>query len=192
MNKSMMDYEIYTDGSCLKNPGVGAFAFIIIDNKSKNLYIKSKYYDETTNNQMEMLSSIFAMKYCSDNIDKNQINNKYILFTDSQYLKNGINDWIIKWKKNNWRTSLNADVKNKDLWIQIDYYNQRLKPEWVHVRAHKDNDMNNLVDKIANLTSKNSSDLTDISIYNIISESDYIKKNFSNYKINILSFELNN
>lgn len=164
--------EIYTDGSCLKNPGEGAFAFMIIDHVKKNLHIMSKFYESTTNNQMEMLSCVFALKHLLKNnkIYNSDDNNSVLILTDSQYLKNGINDWIFKWKKNNWRTSTNEAVKNQSIWIEIDNLNQKIKPDWKHVKAHADNPNNNFVDKIANFTARNKRNLTKSEIYQIFDD----------------------
>lgn len=173
---SMSDYKIkiYTDGSCLKNPGSGAFAFLIIDYLSKNLYIMSKFYDFTTNNQMEMLSCVFALEYCITKIFTDCIHltheKNLLILTDSQYLNNGINNWILKWKKNNWKTASNEPVKNQEIWKNIDILNQKLKPDWLHVKAHAENPYNNFVDKLANLTARNARKFSIFEIEQIFSE----------------------
>ncbi len=178
MNKKI---EIYTDGSCLKNPGPGSFAFLIINYEEKKLTIYSKFYSSTTNNQMEMSSSLFAMKYINDN---SFLGLNIAIFTDSQYLKNGINSWIINWKKNNWRTAGGDPVKNKDLWIDIDLLNNILRPSWFYVKAHDSNIFNNIVDKIANQTSKNGIELKKENIYCILRE--FLKNDLEDFNINII------
>jgi ribonuclease HI len=186
MHEKNYSVEIYTDGSCLKNPGIGGFGFLILDHFNKNLYIMSKYYEDTTNNQMEMLSCVFALKYCLYNlINENLKDKKVLILTDSQYLKNGINDWISKWKKNNWKTAANSPVKNQSIWMEIDYLNEKIRPNWLYVKAHADNPYNNFVDKIANLTSKTQRELNQFEINKVFSEF------FSNNSINshICSFE---
>jgi ribonuclease HI len=176
--------EIYTDGSCLKNPGVGAFAFLIIDHFSKNLYIMSKFYESTTNNQMEMLSCVFALRFYLSRIHLESTHAKNILIlTDSQYLKNGINDWIFKWKKNNWKTASNEPVKNQEIWMNIDDLNQKIKPDWLHVKAHAQNPYNNFVDKLANLTAKNSRKCSNFEIDEIFCEF-FKPTNSENFLIN--------
>jgi len=109
--------EIYTDGSCLTNPGNGGWAAIINDGgKIRKISGNEK---NTTNNRMELLAPINALKEMNPN---SQIN----IYTDSQYVKLGITDWINKWINNNWQTSKKEDVKNKDLWIELYNLNKSL------------------------------------------------------------------
>ena len=102
--------KIYTDGSCLNNPGNGGWAAIINDNE----IIKkiSGSVKDTTNNKMELMAPIMALQ----EIDKN---NEIEIYTDSQYVRLGITEWIHKWIKNNWQTSKKEPVKNKELWMQL-------------------------------------------------------------------------
>ena len=102
--------KIYTDGSCLNNPGNGGWAAIINDNE----IIKkiSGSVKDTTNNKMELTAPIMALQ----EIDKN---NEIEIYTDSQYVRLGITEWIHKWIKNNWQTSKKEPVKNKELWMQL-------------------------------------------------------------------------
>ena len=102
--------RIYTDGSCLNNPGNGGWAAIINDN---NVILKiSGSEKNTTNNKMELMAPISALK----KINKNK---KVEIYTDSKYVKLGITEWIHKWTRNNWQTSKKEDVKNKKLWIEL-------------------------------------------------------------------------
>ena len=132
--------KIYTDGSCIGNPGKGGWAAIIFNNNEKKILKGSK--DLTTNNQMELTATIKALEYISTK-DKIQI------YTDSKYVKQGITEWITKWKINGWKTSKKEEVKNKDLWIELDNLNSKNSIEWVWVKAHSDNDLNNEVDLLA-------------------------------------------
>ena len=86
--------------------------------------------------------SIKALEYVSTK-DKIQI------YTDSKYVKQGITEWITKWKINGWKTSKKEEVKNKDLWIELDNLTSKNSIEWVWVKAHSDNDLNNEVDLLA-------------------------------------------
>ena len=140
LNKKF-NFIVYTDGACLGNPGPGGWAAIIIneDNQIKKIYGSEK---NTTNNRMELKASIKAI-----NEIKNCKNIK--IFTDSKYLIDGINNWIIKWKKNNWMTSNKKPVKNKDLWITLDNLLQNLSVEWEWVKGHSGNKMNEEVDLMA-------------------------------------------
>ena len=103
--------KIYTDGSCLGNPGNGGWAAIIIDDKKK-IKIKGSKKD-TTNNQMELLAPIKALK-------KIPRGSSVQIFTDSKYVKSGITEWIHNWKKNGWKTAGKQPVKNKELWTELD------------------------------------------------------------------------
>ena len=132
--------KIYTDGSCIGNPGKGGWAAIIFMNNEKKILKGSK--DLTTNNQMELTATIKALKYISTK-DKIQI------YTDSKYVKQGITEWITKWKINGWKTSKKEEVKNKDLWLELDNLTSKNSIEWVWVKAHSDNDLNNEVDLLA-------------------------------------------
>ena len=132
--------EIYTDGSCLTNPGSGGWAAII--NNDGNIKKISGNEKETTNNRMELLAPINALK----EIDSNS---QIIIYTDSQYVKRGITEWINKWINNNWQTSKKGNVKNKDLWIELYNLNKSLDVKWNWVKAHAGNPMNEEVDLLA-------------------------------------------
>ena len=91
---------------------------------------------------MELTATIKALEYISTK-DKIQI------YTDSKYVKQGITEWITKWKINGWKTSKKEEVKNKDLWLELDNLSSKNSIEWVWVKAHSDNDLNNEVDLLA-------------------------------------------
>ena len=132
--------KIYTDGSCLENPGNGGWA-AIIDDKG-NVKRISGNEKNTTNNRMELMAPINALKNVNsdDEID---------IFTDSQYVKLGITEWINTWVKNNWKTSKKEEVKNKDLWIELYDLNKSLKVRWNWVKAHAGDPLNEEVDLLA-------------------------------------------
>ena len=132
--------KIYTDGSCLNNPGNGGWAAIINqDNKIKKI---SGGVKDTTNNKMELMAPIMALQ----EIDKNQ---QIEIYTDSQYVRLGITDWIHKWIKNNWQTSKKEPVKNKELWIQLYELTKSYEIKWIWVKAHAGNTLNEEVDLLA-------------------------------------------
>tara|TARA_B110000977_G_scaffold201886_1_gene299811 strand:+ start:18090 stop:18545 length:456 start_codon:yes stop_codon:yes gene_type:complete len=144
-----MSTDIYTDGSCLGNPGVGGWAFVVVHNDG----IVSKWANsqcQTTNNIMELTAALKALEYASDK-KMTSIN----LYTDSNYLKNGMTQWIQSWKSNNWKTSNKKDVKNESLWRDLDTLNSKLTVDWIHVKAHANNHYNNIVDKLANEAAHN-------------------------------------
>ena len=132
--------KIYTDGSCLGNPGNGGWAAIIIDDKKK-IQIKGSKKD-TTNNQMELLAPIKALK-------KIPKGSNVQIFTDSKYVKSGITEWIHNWKKNGWKTANKQPVKNKELWTELDDLTYEFKIKWSWVKSHSNNALNNEVDLIA-------------------------------------------
>ena len=132
--------KIYTDGSCLTNPGDGGWAAIInINGEIKKISGNEK---NTTNNRMELMAPINALKYINS---KDPIE----IFTDSKYVKNGITEWINTWVLNNWKTSNKEDVKNKDLWIELYKLNQSLNVKWNWVKAHAGDTLNEEVDMMA-------------------------------------------
>ena len=131
---------IYTDGSCLNNPGNGGWAAIInINNDVKKI---SGSVKETTNNKMELMAPIKALQEIKE---KQPIE----IYTDSQYVRLGITDWVHKWIKNNWQTSKKEPVKNKELWIQLYELTNSFDVKWIWVKAHAGNILNEEVDLLA-------------------------------------------
>ena len=139
MNKDTI-INIWTDGACSGNPGPGGWgALIKFNNSVKKISGSEKY---TTNNRMEMMAVIKALK---DVDAESKIN----LYTDSKYVKEGITSWIHGWKKNNWTNSNKKDVKNKDLWIELDILSQKHNITWNWVKGHSGNIENDIADKLA-------------------------------------------
>lgn len=135
--------EIYTDGSCLNNPWNGWWAYLLKykDKEKKN----SAWVKDTTNNKMELLAIINALKALKNNAKSIEIN----LYTDSNYVKMWITQWIKKWKQNNWKTANKQDVKNKELWEELDKLASSFNINWYWVKAHSTNKYNNIVDELA-------------------------------------------
>ena len=133
--------DIYTDGSCLGNPGPGGWAFII---KYRNGNIKEFSGSEkyTTNNKMELTAAIKAVQYFKKKIIIN-------IYTDSKYLKDGITIWIKKWKLNGWKTSNKKNVKNSDLWKLLEEKIQDHEIHWMWVKGHDENIFNEKADMLA-------------------------------------------
>ena len=132
--------KIYTDGSCLGNPGFGGWAAIIFLN-DKKIKIKGKKRN-TTNNQMELMAPIKALK-------KIPVGEKVQIYTDSKYVKMGITEWIESWKKNNWKTSSKKKVKNKDLWKELDHLSEKYQIKWLWIKGHSGDITNEEVDQLA-------------------------------------------
>ena len=138
--------KVYTDGSCLENPGKGGWAAIII-NESGRIEIKGSK-ENTTNNQMELTAPIMALK-------KIPQGSKVQIYTDSKYVKSGITEWIHNWKKNGWKTADKKEVKNKNLWTKLDDLSNAFDIEWIWVKAHSTNELNNEVDLLARSSANN-------------------------------------
>ena len=132
--------KIYTDGSCIKNPGNGGWAAIIIIDGKKTKIKGSK--KNTTNNQMELLAPIKAL-------NKIPKGSKVEIFTDSKYVKTGITEWIHNWKKNGWKTANKQKVKNKELWTELDILTNEFEIKWTWIKAHSTDNLNNEVDLLA-------------------------------------------
>jgi len=142
-----MEINIYTDGACVGNPGPGGWAAIIIkNNKKEEIFGGEKL---TTNNRMELTAAIKALEYCFKQ-EKTQLSLKQIkIYTDSIYVKEGITVWIDKWEKNNWKTSEKKNVKNVDLWKRLREIAKSNSIEWIWIKGHSDNPLNDQVDKLA-------------------------------------------
>lgn len=141
----MNEITIYTDGGCKGNPGVGAWAFVMYSG-DKLITEQSAGLKYTTNNQMELTAVIVALRTClTSNLDK------IILNTDSQYVKNGITNWINNWKKNGWKTANKKPVKNKELWVELDKLNSKLNVEYKWVKGHAGIELNERCDTLVNI-----------------------------------------
>ena len=137
MNKKV---DIYTDGACSGNPGPGGWG-VLIQYDDKNIEL-SGGDNETTNNRMELMAAIIAL----EEINKDY---KINLYTDSNYVKDGITSWISNWKKNSWKTANKKDVKNKDLWIRLDAAIKGKDISWIWVKGHAGNAGNEQADYLA-------------------------------------------
>lgn len=132
--------EIFTDGSCLGNPGPGGYAAILRYKQTER--VLSKGFFQTTNNRMELLAAIVALEQLKQPC---QID----LYSDSQYLRNGILNWIHRWKKNGWKTANKQPVKNVDLWTKLDQLVQIHKINWIWIKGHAGHLENERCDIIA-------------------------------------------
>ena len=132
--------EVFTDGACLGNPGPGGWGVLIIDSDGRRELNGGEA--DTTNNRMEMLAAIRALEATADAAS-------ITLFTDSQYVKNGITSWIKGWKRNGWKNASKQPVKNRDLWEQLDALTQGRVIEWKWVKGHSGHPENERVDELA-------------------------------------------
>ena len=131
---------IYTDGACSGNPGPGGWAALLIYNgREKEL---SGGEAATTNNRMELTAAIMALEALTRPCTVD-------LFTDSQYVRHGITEWLRNWKARGWRTADKKPVKNEDLWRRLDEARTRHEVVWHWVRGHADDPLNHRVDALA-------------------------------------------
>ena len=135
-----INYIIYTDGACLGNPGKGGWAAIIIEPTGEKEIVGCER--STTNNRMELKAVIEALKEI-------EANSQISLFSDSKYVIDGITKWIKNWKINDWKTTNKKEIKNLDLWMNLDKLTSKFKITWNWVKAHSTNEYNNKVDRLA-------------------------------------------
>ncbi len=133
--------EIYTDGACRGNPGPGGWG-VLMRYQGKEKTLKGAE-PETTNNRMELMAAICALEALKRPC-------KVRLTTDSQYVKNGISQWIQNWKRRGWKTADKKPVKNIDLWQRLDEAVSRHQVDWHWVRGHTGHTENELADQLAN------------------------------------------
>ncbi|UCG74089.1 MAG: ribonuclease HI [Chromatiales bacterium] len=132
---------IYTDGACRGNPGPGGWgALLQYGDKRRELCGGEA---ETTNNRMELIAAIRALEALNRPCD-------VVLYTDSKYVRHGIEDWLPQWKRRGWRTAARKPVKNVDLWQALDELAQHHRVEWRWVRGHMGDEGNERADQLAN------------------------------------------
>ena len=137
------DYVIYTDGSCLGNPGAGGWAAIIIECSTGEVRELHDGERHTTNNRMEMMAAISALQDLPAGVTVE-------LYTDSQYLKNAFTKrWLANWKRNGWMTSQRKPVLNQDLWIELDDLMMLHEVEFHWVKGHAGLNYNERCDELA-------------------------------------------
>ena len=140
-----MSVEIYTDGSCLGNPGPGGWgAILVYGDVEKEM---SGGEDNTTNNRMELLAAIMALEALKRPV-------AVTLTSDSSYLKDGITKWIHGWKKNGWKTAAKKPVANQDLWKRLDQAIAPHQINWQWVKGHAGHPMNERCDDLARMAAE--------------------------------------
>ena len=136
-----MKIEIYTDGACSGNPGIGGWGAVILIPNEQPIHLNGGS-ENSTNNKMELTAVINALQYFNK---KQNIN----LFTDSKYVMNGIKLWIVNWKKNGWKTASKKPVKNRELWEMLDSKIIIHNVNWIWVKGHSGNNYNEEADRLA-------------------------------------------
>lgn len=139
-----MTYHLYTDGACSPNPGKGGWSFILRSNM-KDEVVHTGYDCDTTNNRMELLAVLKGIDHYKSHME----NGKLLVYSDSQYLVNGINEWMEGWKNRNWKRRGDKPVKNDDLWKKIYTLCQGLNVICIHVKGHTGHVENERCDKLA-------------------------------------------
>ena len=136
-----MAVNVYTDGACSGNPGIGGWGVIVLIDDCEPIHLNGGSFN-TTNNKMELTAAIEALKYFKKNSTIN-------LFTDSKYVKDGIESWIVNWKKNGWKTASKKPVKNKMLWVELDNQIARHSINWQWIKGHLGHIHNEQADYLA-------------------------------------------
>jgi len=134
---------IYTDGAARGNPGPAGWGAIIIN--KKKVFEIGGFFKYATNNQMELIAPIEALKY----LLKNKAKMPLEIFSDSKYVILGITEWIFNWQKNSWKNATKKPILNKELWEELYKLSQQFKIEWIYVEGHNDDKYNDRADEIA-------------------------------------------
>lgn len=136
-----MTIEVFTDGACRGNPGPGGWAALVRKDGAEEVFAGAE--GQTTNNKMELMAAIQGLEQLTPN-------SQVSLTTDSQYVRQGITQWIHGWKRNGWKTSQRQPVKNQELWQRLDAAVAKHQVEWHWVKGHSGHRENELVDEAAN------------------------------------------
>lgn len=137
---------IYTDGGCHGNPGPGAWAYVVVDGDGKRIaHEAAGGAPHTTNNQMELDAVIHGLTWISQSRDTDEA---VTVRTDSQYVRNGITNWIHTWMRNGWRTASRSPVKNRERWQTLHELASRLSVNWEWVRGHAGDELNERCDAL--------------------------------------------
>lgn len=141
----MKKVQVIMDGACLGNPGPGGWAAILLHGGNrKELYGCEKH---TTNNRMELTAAIEGLRALRERCEVEVV-------TDSEYVKNGITQWITSWKKRGWVTAQKKPVVNRDLWEELDEQTTRHTMQWSWTKGHASHGDNNRADELASLAAK--------------------------------------
>lgn len=136
----MKNVQLITDGACLGNPGPGGWAAILRYGLQKRELVGAE--PQTTNNRMELTAAVQGLAALREPCEVE-------IVTDSSYLKNGITEWLPRWKRNGWRTAGKQAVKNQDLWMRLDEQVQRHITRWTWTKGHAGHADNNRADELA-------------------------------------------
>ncbi|MEM0805882.1 ribonuclease HI [Escherichia coli] len=150
-NPQLKTVKIFSDGSCLKNPGgPGGYGIVLQYGGEEREF--SDGFHSTTNNRMEMMGALIGL-------ERLKYPCNVILYSDSQYLKNGMTQWMKWWKRNGWMTSDKKPVKNVDLWKRLDEAASRHNVRWKWVKGHAGHRENEICDRLAKIAAFSAADM---------------------------------
>lgn len=141
MARMAPDVVIHTDGACRGNPGLGGWGAVLRYGDNEKFLWGGE--TDTTNNRMELMAAIVALETLTRECTVD-------LFTDSQYVRQGITEWMVDWKRRGWKTAARKPVKNQDLWMRLDEAAARHRVRWHWVKGHAGDPGNELADELAN------------------------------------------
>lgn len=144
--ESQSDIAMFSDGACRGNPGPGAWAYVIQDAQGEFISKNQAVAENTTNNRMELAGAIEALK----EIRNIGFNGKLYLYTDSRYVVDGIEKWVVGWKSRGWKKADKKAPENLELWQTLDHLNGELKAKFIWVKGHAGHPQNELCDQLAN------------------------------------------
>jgi ribonuclease HI len=166
--------HFYTDGACIGNPGPGGWG-LVVQFEDDFIVEQGEHQANTTNNRMEMQAAIAALEFLSSTGQKQPVT----IYTDSEYVKKGITQWIHGWKKKGWKNSQGKPVVNQDLWETLDKLNNNLI-NWQYVKGHNGNSGNERADAIANGFARGNPPFLqqDLTLDDVISDSEVYQETF--------------
>ncbi len=137
----MADIQVFTDGACRGNPGPGGWGVILQSGRHRKELYGGEF--DTTNNRMELTAAIKALETLKRP-------STVELYTDSEYLRKGITEWLPNWRRRDWKTAANKSVKNTDLWQRLEELAQQHRVRWYWVKGHSGHEGNEQADRLAN------------------------------------------
>jgi len=143
MNSGVAQYQVWSDGSCLGNPGPGGYAAIVLDTSGSEISVVTGREKKSTNQRMEMTAA-------AEGLSRLPVNVPVSVFTDSKYVVDGMTSWIFGWKRRGWKKADGESVKNLELWQRLDRESSCRKVTWKHVRGHVGVELNERCDQLAN------------------------------------------
>lgn len=139
---------LFSDGACRGNPGPGSYAFIVQNSRGEVLASEAQVSEQTTNNKMELSGVIKGLEYLSSQTTPMH---QIFIYTDSKYVVDGMNSWVVGWKKRGWKKADNKVPENVELWQKLDELNSQMNCTYLWVKGHAGHPQNEYVDELANI-----------------------------------------